>query len=143
MQEEVLRMYHPCTMDIICVSVVTITMYISIAVSSFIDFHLHHSASVDKYEIERDSTYRCNKKKEKAKANMEGGQNYFSYPCRLGRGVALTLSTGYFRRVRLHHFFVHKRLSSMASSVGLGLYGIGFAVCIYTPVLWFQLEKDC
>ena len=103
---------------IICgVSVVTISTYISIAVSSFIDFHLHHSASVDKYEIERDSTYTCTRKKEKAKANMEGGQNYFSYPCRLGRCVDLTLSNGYVRHIHLHHIFVHKKISSMASFI--------------------------
>ena len=43
--------------------------------------------------------------------------------------------------LRLHHFFVHKKFSSMASSVGLGLYGVGSAVCIFTPVLWFQQQR--
>ena len=97
-------------------------------------------SSPRKHEIKRDRAYRSIAGSTRAKG---GCPHYFLYACRLGRGIALTLSARDFRNIRLYHFFVHKRLSSVASPVGLGLYGIGFLVCISTLVFLSPLEEAC
>ena len=96
-------------------------------------------SSPRKHEIKRDRAYRSIAGSTRAKG---GCPHYFLYACRLGRGIALTLSARDFRFVCLYHFFVHKRLSSVAPTVGLDLYGVGWALPFTCDEVFVYVGKD-